>query len=104
MARSGVTFFGQLFPVKCILQYSEILLTVLYFNICPVGSLSEEGLLVYLRVLQTFLSQLPVSAAGTNCQDANSDSEDEDEEISKMTTTPVSSTEFLRINIGYRQI
>ncbi|KAJ7403260.1 Ubiquitin-protein ligase E3C [Pitangus sulphuratus] len=52
------------------------------------GSLSEEGLLVYLRVLQTFLSQLPVSAAGTNCQDANSDSEDEDEEISKMTTTP----------------
>ncbi|XP_071590848.1 ubiquitin-protein ligase E3C isoform X1 [Heliangelus exortis] len=52
------------------------------------GSLSEEGLLVYLRVLQTFLSQLPVSTAGTNCQDANSDSEDEDEEISKMTTTP----------------
>lgn len=52
------------------------------------GSLSEEGLLVYLRVLQTFLSQLPVSAAGTDCQDANSDSEDEDEEISKMTTTP----------------
>ncbi|XP_054046383.1 ubiquitin-protein ligase E3C [Rissa tridactyla] len=52
------------------------------------GSLSEEGLLVYLRVLQTFLSQLPVSAAGTNCQDANSDSEDEDEEISKMTATP----------------
>ncbi|KAF2984022.1 hypothetical protein EK904_008062, partial [Melospiza melodia maxima] len=36
----------------------------------------------------TFLSQLPVSAAGTDCQDANSDSEDEDEEISKMTTTP----------------
>uniref|UniRef100_A0A803VYZ2 Ubiquitin-protein ligase E3C n=1 Tax=Ficedula albicollis TaxID=59894 RepID=A0A803VYZ2_FICAL len=52
------------------------------------GSLSEEGLLVYLRVLQTFLSQLPVSATGTNCQDADSDSEDEDEEISKMTTTP----------------
>ncbi|KAF4798867.1 Ubiquitin-protein ligase E3C [Turdus rufiventris] len=52
------------------------------------GSLSEEGLLVYLRVLQAFLSQLPVSAAGANCQDANSDSEDEDEEISKMTATP----------------
>uniref|UniRef100_A0A8C3P9C5 Ubiquitin-protein ligase E3C n=1 Tax=Chrysemys picta bellii TaxID=8478 RepID=A0A8C3P9C5_CHRPI len=45
------------------------------------GSLSEEGLLVYLRVLQTFLSQLPVSATGANCQDAASDSEDEDEEI-----------------------
>lgn len=52
------------------------------------GSLSEEGLLVYLRVLQTFLSQLPVSATGANCQDATSDSEDEDEEISKMMTIP----------------
>uniref|UniRef100_A0A452IYI0 HECT-type E3 ubiquitin transferase n=1 Tax=Gopherus agassizii TaxID=38772 RepID=A0A452IYI0_9SAUR len=52
------------------------------------GSLSEEGLLVYLRVLQTFLSQLPVSAIGANCQDATSDSEDEDEEISKMMTIP----------------
>uniref|UniRef100_A0A8C3HZ44 Ubiquitin-protein ligase E3C n=1 Tax=Chrysemys picta bellii TaxID=8478 RepID=A0A8C3HZ44_CHRPI len=52
------------------------------------GSLSEEGLLVYLRVLQTFLSQLPVSATGANCQDAASDSEDEDEEISKMMTIP----------------
>ncbi|XP_019363702.1 PREDICTED: ubiquitin-protein ligase E3C [Gavialis gangeticus] len=51
------------------------------------GSLSEEGLLVYLRVLQTFLSQLPVSSSGTNCQDATSDSEEEDEEISKMMTT-----------------
>ncbi|XP_039380094.1 ubiquitin-protein ligase E3C isoform X2 [Mauremys reevesii] len=52
------------------------------------GSLSEEGLLVYLRVLQTFLSQLPVSATGANCQDTTSDSEDEDEEISKMMTIP----------------
>lgn len=63
---------------------------VFCFNVSVLGSLSEEGLLVYLRVLQTFLSQLPVSAAGTNRQDANSDSEDEDEEISKMTTTLVS--------------
>lgn len=68
---------------------------IICFYVCALGSLSEEGLLVYLRVLQTFLSQLPVSATGTNCQDANSDSEDEDEEISKMTTTPVSSAEFL---------
>ncbi|XP_054847107.1 ubiquitin-protein ligase E3C [Eublepharis macularius] len=52
------------------------------------GSLSEEGLLVYLRVLQMFLSQLPVSASGTHCQDSASDSEDEDEEISKMTSVP----------------
>ncbi|XP_020635371.3 ubiquitin-protein ligase E3C isoform X1 [Pogona vitticeps] len=50
------------------------------------GSLSEEGLLVYLRVLQMFLSQLPVTTTGTDCQDSNSDSEDE--EISKMTSTP----------------
>ncbi|XP_033021687.1 ubiquitin-protein ligase E3C [Lacerta agilis] len=52
------------------------------------GSLSEEGLLVYLRVLQTFLSQLPVSASGADCQDSTSDSEDEDEGISKMTSMP----------------
>nr|XP_048693579.1 ubiquitin-protein ligase E3C isoform X2 [Caretta caretta] len=52
------------------------------------GSLSEEGLLVYLRVLQTFLSQLPVSATSAHCQDATSDSEDDDEEISKMMTIP----------------
>ncbi|KAH0627590.1 hypothetical protein JD844_003505 [Phrynosoma platyrhinos] len=50
------------------------------------GSLSEEGLLVYLRVLQTFLSQLPVSTLGTDCQDSTSDSEDE--EISKTTSMP----------------
>ncbi|XP_075068217.1 ubiquitin-protein ligase E3C [Mixophyes fleayi] len=49
------------------------------------GTLSEEGMLLYLRVLQTFLSQLPVSTA-TN-QQLNSDSEDEDEDISKMVTT-----------------
>uniref|UniRef100_A0A452SL94 Ubiquitin-protein ligase E3C n=1 Tax=Ursus americanus TaxID=9643 RepID=A0A452SL94_URSAM len=49
------------------------------------GTLSEEGLLVYLRVLQTFLSQLPVSPAGTSCQDSASDSEDEGEEADKHT-------------------
>uniref|UniRef100_A0A4X2KJ33 Ubiquitin-protein ligase E3C n=1 Tax=Vombatus ursinus TaxID=29139 RepID=A0A4X2KJ33_VOMUR len=52
------------------------------------GTLSEEGLLVYLRVLQTFLSQLPVSTVGANCQDTTSDSEDEDEEIDSMMTKP----------------
>ncbi|KAJ6659296.1 hypothetical protein lerEdw1_019167 [Lerista edwardsae] len=48
------------------------------------GSLSEEGLLVYLRVLQTFLSQLPVSASGADCQDSPSDSEDDDEQINTV--------------------
>ncbi|MEE6467268.1 hypothetical protein FKM82_007184, partial [Ascaphus truei] len=51
------------------------------------GNLSEEGMLEYLRVLQTFLSQLPVSSAGANYQELASDSEDEDEDISKMVTT-----------------
>lgn len=49
---------------------------------------------MYLRVLQTFLSQLPVSTTGTNCQDATSDSEEEDEAISKMMTTHVSINEL----------
>lgn len=53
------------------------------------GSLSEEGLLVYLRVLQTFLSQLPVSASGADCQDSPSDSED-DEQINKVASVSVS--------------
>uniref|UniRef100_A0A5G2Q932 HECT-type E3 ubiquitin transferase n=1 Tax=Sus scrofa TaxID=9823 RepID=A0A5G2Q932_PIG len=52
------------------------------------GTLSEDGLLVYLRVLQAFLAQLPVSAAGTSCQDSASDSEDESEETDKQPNTP----------------
>ncbi|XP_029444361.1 ubiquitin-protein ligase E3C isoform X2 [Rhinatrema bivittatum] len=48
------------------------------------GTLSEGGLLMYLRVLQIFLSQVPVSTTGKNSQEVTSDSEDEDEEIGKM--------------------
>ena len=55
------------------------------------GTLSEEGLLVYLRVLQTLLSQLPVSPANTSCQDSASDSEDESGETDTQTSAPVSS-------------
>ncbi|MBZ3869342.1 Ubiquitin-protein ligase E3C [Sciurus carolinensis] len=47
------------------------------------GLLSEEGLLVYLRVLQTFLSQLPASPAGASSHDSTSDSEDESAEADK---------------------
>ncbi|KAM4798059.1 ubiquitin-protein ligase E3C [Urocitellus parryii] len=47
------------------------------------GVLSEEGLLVYLHVLQTFLSQLPASPAGASSHDSTSDSEDESEEADK---------------------
>uniref|UniRef100_A0A8C4X6B0 Ubiquitin-protein ligase E3C n=1 Tax=Erpetoichthys calabaricus TaxID=27687 RepID=A0A8C4X6B0_ERPCA len=42
------------------------------------GSLSEEGLLLYLRTLQTLLPQLPVSVTSTSKQEVLSDSEDED--------------------------
>lgn len=55
------------------------------------GALSEEGLLVYLRVLQTFLSQLPVSPASASCPDSASDSEEEVEEADKQPSAPVSS-------------
>ncbi|XP_061022216.1 ubiquitin-protein ligase E3C isoform X6 [Dama dama] len=52
-------------------------------------TLSEDGLLVYLRVLQAFLSQLPVSPASASCQDAASDSDDEEgEETDRQTSTP----------------
>ncbi|XP_032160154.1 ubiquitin-protein ligase E3C isoform X4 [Mustela erminea] len=52
------------------------------------GTLSEEGLLVYLRVLRTFLSQLPVAPAGASCPDSASDSEDEAEEADKQPSAP----------------
>uniref|UniRef100_A0A8D2AZN5 Ubiquitin-protein ligase E3C n=1 Tax=Sciurus vulgaris TaxID=55149 RepID=A0A8D2AZN5_SCIVU len=47
------------------------------------GLLSEEGLLVYLQVLQTFLSQLPASPASASSHDSTSDSEDESAEADK---------------------
>ncbi|XP_068091962.1 ubiquitin-protein ligase E3C [Hyperolius riggenbachi] len=63
----------------------------LFYFVLTVGetylcTLSEEGMLEYLRVLQMFLCQLPVST-GTSHQELNSDSEDEDEDVSKMVTT-----------------
>uniref|UniRef100_A0A2K6NHQ1 Ubiquitin-protein ligase E3C n=1 Tax=Rhinopithecus roxellana TaxID=61622 RepID=A0A2K6NHQ1_RHIRO len=60
------------------------------------GALSEEGLLVYLRVLQTFLSQLPVSPASASCHDSASDSEEENEEADKP-----SSPEDGRLSVSY---
>ncbi|XP_069853262.1 ubiquitin-protein ligase E3C [Dipodomys merriami] len=50
------------------------------------GVLSEDGLLVYLRVLQTFLSQLPASPTGASHRDSSSDSEDEQEEADQRTS------------------
>uniref|UniRef100_A0A2K5DV23 Ubiquitin-protein ligase E3C n=1 Tax=Aotus nancymaae TaxID=37293 RepID=A0A2K5DV23_AOTNA len=60
------------------------------------GALSEEGLLVYLRVLQTSLSQLPVSPASASCHDSASDSEEEGEEADKP-----SSPEDGRLSVQY---
>ncbi|KAK2494132.1 hypothetical protein MC885_018998 [Smutsia gigantea] len=61
------------------------------------GALSEEGLLGYLRVLQTFLSRLPVSPASTSCQDSASDSEEESEEADKQMSAP----EDGRLSVSY---
>ncbi|XP_069814993.1 ubiquitin-protein ligase E3C isoform X1 [Dendropsophus ebraccatus] len=63
----------------------------LFYFVLTVGetylsTLTEEGMLVYLRVLQAFLSQLPVSTVA-NHQELASDSEDDDEDISKMVTS-----------------
>ncbi|XP_036212141.1 ubiquitin-protein ligase E3C isoform X4 [Myotis myotis] len=52
------------------------------------GTLSEDGLLVYLRVLQAFLAQLPVAPAGASCQDSGSDSEEEGAEGDQRRSTP----------------
>ncbi|XP_015210396.1 ubiquitin-protein ligase E3C [Lepisosteus oculatus] len=50
------------------------------------GGLTEEGLLLYLRTLQTLLPQLPVSVANTR-QEVLSDSEDEDDTSIKAVST-----------------
>uniref|UniRef100_A0A673AVF5 HECT-type E3 ubiquitin transferase n=1 Tax=Sphaeramia orbicularis TaxID=375764 RepID=A0A673AVF5_9TELE len=47
------------------------------------GSLSEEGLLLYLRALQTLLPLLPVSESSSR-PEVSSDSEDEDEDDSRI--------------------
>uniref|UniRef100_A0A8C5LBI6 Ubiquitin-protein ligase E3C n=3 Tax=Jaculus jaculus TaxID=51337 RepID=A0A8C5LBI6_JACJA len=67
------------------------------------GALSEDGLLLYLRVLQTFLSQLPASPAGAGRPDSSSDSEEESEEADQPTgpedgrfSTPYITEECLR--------
>lgn len=45
------------------------------------GSLSEEGLLLYLRALQTLLPLLPVSESSSR-PEVSSDSEDDDDDTS----------------------
>uniref|UniRef100_A0A4W6FHD2 Ubiquitin-protein ligase E3C n=1 Tax=Lates calcarifer TaxID=8187 RepID=A0A4W6FHD2_LATCA len=52
--------------------------TVMKMGVLLAGSLSEEGLLLYLRALQTLLPLLPVSESSTR-PEVSSDSEDEDD-------------------------
>ncbi|MGH0162181.1 UNVERIFIED_CONTAM: hypothetical protein FKN15_054862 [Acipenser sinensis] len=61
-------------------------------------SLSEEGLLLYLRTLQTLLPQLPMSVTSTSRQEVISDSDD-DEEDGGMKT--VSSQEDRKISVQF---
>ncbi|RXM33336.1 Ubiquitin-protein ligase E3C [Acipenser ruthenus] len=63
------------------------------------GSLSEEGLLLYLRTLQTLLPQLPVSVISTSRQEVISDSDDDDEEDGGMKT--MSSQEDRKISVQF---
>lgn len=72
-------------PLRCD-QTPWLFYCVLTVGETYLSTLSEEGMLVYLRVLQAFLSQLPVSTIA-NHQELASDSEDDDDDISKMVTT-----------------
>lgn len=53
-----------------------------------IGSLSEEGLLLYLNALQTLLPLLPVTECNSRA-DINSDSEDEEEMTVQHPAAPV---------------
>ncbi|XP_022432227.1 ubiquitin-protein ligase E3C isoform X2 [Delphinapterus leucas] len=66
----------------------KMCLTRTHMEVVLARTLSEEGLLVYLSVLQTLLSRLPVSPANTSCQDSASDSEDESGETDTQTSAP----------------
>ncbi|XP_032900349.1 ubiquitin-protein ligase E3C isoform X2 [Amblyraja radiata] len=73
------------------LAYSRDMAPWLLYFVLAVGEpqiaiLSEEGMLVYLRMLQILLPQLPVSLTGTNGREIGSDSENEEEEERKMIT------------------
>lgn len=72
-------------PLRCD-QTPWLFYCVLTVGETYLSTLSEEGMLVYLRVLQAFLSHLPVSTIA-NHQELASDSEDDDDDISKMVTT-----------------
>lgn len=79
--REGLQF--KLYLKESVKIYTVIAFTI-YFKrgnhgVCVLaGSLSEEGLLLYLRALQTLLPLLPVSESSSR-PEVSSDSEDEDD-------------------------
>ncbi|XP_072432313.1 ubiquitin-protein ligase E3C [Chiloscyllium punctatum] len=74
----GLTFTRDMAP--------WLLYFVLAVGESQIGILSEDGMLVYLRMVQILLPQLPVSLTGSNSREIGSDSENEEEEERKMIT------------------
>ncbi|XP_048462036.1 ubiquitin-protein ligase E3C [Rhincodon typus] len=75
----GLTFTKDMAP--------WLLYFVLAVGESQIGVLSEDGMLVYLRMVQILLPQLPVSLTGSNSREIGSDSENEEEEERKMITS-----------------
>ncbi|KAF7706750.1 ubiquitin-protein ligase E3C isoform X2 [Silurus meridionalis] len=92
--RLGFPFQDFLYSLQATVSSSDhaqqhapwLLYFVLSLGETGIGSLSEEGLLLYLRSLQALLPLLPVSESHTRA-DVNSDSEDEDA-VDAMTHPP----------------
>lgn len=66
------------------------------------GSLSEEGLLLYLRALQTLLPLLPVSESSSR-PEVSSDSEDDDDAGVHPQAMQVQSAPCLLVNLVISQ-
>lgn len=64
--------------MRCFTKRSAEEVAVMLDGFVLAGSLSEEGLLLYLRALQTLLPLLPVSESSSR-PEVSSDSEDEDD-------------------------
>ncbi|TRY88691.1 hypothetical protein DNTS_026130 [Danionella cerebrum] len=81
---------------KCRAQAPWLFYFVLSVGESGLGSLSEEGLLLYLNALQTLLPLLPVTECNSRA-DVNSDSEDEEE----MTSQPTAAQDGRWLSVRY---
>uniref|UniRef100_A0A8C7X8P9 Ubiquitin-protein ligase E3C n=1 Tax=Oryzias sinensis TaxID=183150 RepID=A0A8C7X8P9_9TELE len=79
-------------------QAPWLLYFVLFTGENRLGSLSEEGLLLYLRALQTLLPLLPVSESSSR-PEVSSDSEDEDDTKIHPPTITLPGTDNSRISV-----